>query len=301
MEEKYYCRNCTGERKHKILHEKIISNKEDKDEEEWFSFIDKYMIIECCGCSNISFVNVYGDETMIRDNFYNGQSEYYNNTTIYPPYLADYNELSNTHHVPTIILSIYNETIEAIKSNCYLLAGGGSRAVIEAICKNLNINKKTLEQKIDELNTLGHLTLKETQRLHAVRFLGNDSLHEMQKPTLIQLKVILEIINHLLNNLYIQDKIIEPSLDVLVCDFESFLILLNKRLSNETHNSTKSLLEILGKSKRLMKPENIRMFEEELLKLISKGEYPYLSDTGTKKEGQVIFNILSTPFFPEFF
>lgn len=296
--EKHYCRNCEGERKHKILFEKKKTNESDDD--FYFSIIEKYITIECCGCETISFLYIYADESMWNYNEYTGEPDFYENKIMYPLYLSDCKPITNEHFVPIMILHIYKETIEAIKSNCFLLAGGGFRAVIEAICKDLKIIKPTLEQKIDELNKLGHLTQNESNRLHSVRFLGNDSLHEIQKPTHKQLVVILEIINHLLNNLYIQDKIIEGSLEVQITDFDGFIKHLNKLLSNEKVNTCKTLLEILDRTKRLFKANNLELFERQLQEQISAGNYKYLKTTGNAQKGKMLYEVISIPELPPF-
>ena len=37
----------------------------DIDEENnYFSSTDKYQIVECCGCETVSFINIFGDDSM---------------------------------------------------------------------------------------------------------------------------------------------------------------------------------------------------------------------------------------------
>jgi|GEM_PF-490044 len=289
--EKYYCRTCKGERNHLILFQKnIIPTAEEAF--ETLSFIDKYLVIECLGCGCISFLNIYGDESMIREDPY-GEPEHYEEKHIFPQETPGCEMLVYKHLLPEKIKSIYSETIDALNASCFLLAAGGFRAIIEAICNDLSVVGKSLSIKIDKLKTSGYLSAKESARLHSIRFVGNDSLHEIQTPKLRQLQIVLQIVNHLITNLYIQDRIIENNLDVLVVDYQKFTKLLNKVFSSEIIGAKKTLVNFLGKSNRLL--DDLTPFELQLQQDIASGTYPHLSDTGTLENNKKVYEIISIP------
>lgn len=137
MKQKYFCRNCKGLRNQKELHR---SERRGGDDDGFFQWIDKYLIIECNGCETISFLNIYGDSEMsyMTDE---GYHEYFDEETIYPYYLEKSNEIEYKSYLPDKIKMIYTETVNALKANSYILTAGGLRATIEAICNHLK-NKK---------------------------------------------------------------------------------------------------------------------------------------------------------------
>jgi len=293
MENKYYCGECKGKRNHSILYEKEIHSIEDYGS-DFFPSVTKYQTIECCGCSNISFVKIYGDFTM---SFMNddGEQEYYYETDIYPQYLDGCEKLKYSYLLPNSILSIYNETVNAFRMKCLILTAGGFRAIIEAICNHLNIKKGNLIVRINELNKKGHLTVKETDRLHSIRFLGNDSLHDIQTPKKYQLIVVMEIINHLLDNLFLQDQRIENNLEKPISDYLKFNYLINDRITENLTNQEITLLELLGKSRRAIDPKNLVIFEKQLKESIATGVYNHLSVSSIKPEGETVYKVESIP------
>lgn len=285
MEEKSFCRNCKGLRNHKILSEKKTRGSDDVNYIQW---INNYFIIECLGCETISFLNIYSDSDMIDYNE-NGEPDYYNNITLYPFYLDEGKELEYVYYLPPIIKNIYKETISAFKANAYILTAGGFRAIIEAVCNNLKIRKDDLSKRIDLLHDKGHLTLNESKRLHSIRFLGNDALHEMATPKKEQLLILLDITNHLLENLFIHDKKIGSKIDSIIDNYETFLILVNNKTCKENLHKELTLNQILGNSKRLIKPGDIKKFEEKLIIDIEEERVDFLSIMS--KEEKPIFKI----------
>lgn len=293
MESKYYCGECKGDRKHSILFEKEIHSDEDNPY-VFFQSVTKYQVIECCGCSHISFVKKHGGETMFFTND-NGEEEDYFDIDIYPQYLEGCEKLKYLHLLPSPILSIYNETVNAFRMKCLILTAGGFRAIIEAICNHLNIKKGNLVVRINELNKKGHLTVKETDRLHSIRFLGNDSLHDIQTPKKHQLIIVMEIINHLLDNLFLQDQRIDKNLEKPISDYLKFNCLLNDRIAENLENQEITLLDLLGKSKRTIDSKNLVIYEQELKKSISTGTYKYLSISRITPDGETVYKVESIP------
>lgn len=80
------------------------------------------------------------------------------------------------------MLSIYKETVKAINAECYTLAAAGFRAVIESICLDKQIEGDNLEAKVNNMQKAGIITMEDRNRLHSVRFLGNDFPTELQAP-----------------------------------------------------------------------------------------------------------------------
>lgn len=289
MKEKYFCKNCKGTRKHKVLFEKKLSGSE---EEIIFHYNDDYYVIECLGCENISFLHIYCDSEMVEYND-NGEIEYLENVNIYPSYLEHGRELEYLYYLPNEIKIIYEETLAAFKIKAYILTAGGFRAIIEAICNHLKIKKDDLSKRIDLLHKKGYLSSNESNRLHSIRFLGNDALHEIETPQKRSLLILLEIVNHLLENLFIQDKQIANYIDRIVDVYEDFVSLLSNSIRENQLNKEFMLNEILGKKRRLIKSGEIGNFESKLKGEIISGHIKFLS---FKQNGdKTIYKILETP------
>lgn len=274
MDKKYFCRNCKGNRNHKLIHEKRIKGD---DAEGYIQWIDCYMVIECLGCETVSFVHTFADSEM-KQYDEEGNVEYYDETTIFPHILKNGKELEYLIYLPPIIKNIYKETLTSFKGNAYILTAGGFRAIIEATCIHLKIKKDNLSAKIDSLQEKGLLTKSESKRLHSIRFLGNDALHEMKTPRREHLLILLDIVNHLLENLFIQDKKIGDKIEIIIDEYKDFVKLIRNKISDEILNKELTMNEILGNSKRLLKSKvffNKSM--EELNKKIEDGEIDFLS------------------------
>ena len=291
MKEKYFCRNCKGLRNHKLIHEVKTRGGDDND---YFQWIRKYSIIECLGCETVSFLEIYGDTEMIAHNE-DGEPDYYFDNYIYPLYLEESEELEYVHYIPDSIKVIYRETISAFKTNSFILTAGGLRAIIEAICNHLKIKKGNLADRIDLLHNKGHLTLSESKRLHSIRFLGNDALHEIEKPKKDHLFILLDIVNHLLSNLFINDKILKGKLETIIDKYDEYIKLIRNKIDKDMIGKEFSMREILGKSIRLIPKTEYKKLEDEFKKEINSGEIDYVSII--KEPDESIYKIEKEPEF----
>jgi hypothetical protein len=289
MKEKYFCRSCKGLRNHKELFEKELRGGDDVDYFQWY---EKYSVIECLGCETVSFLKIYGDTEMV-ENDDEGSSDYYFDSQIFPLYLEKGNELIHQHYIPQNIKDIYSETITAFKADLAVLTAGGLRAIIEAICNHLKIKGLNLSERIDLLHKKGHLTLSESKRLHSIRFMGNDALHEIVKPRIEHLYLLLEIVNHLLANLFINDKIIKGKIETLIDNYEEFIRLIKTKITTEMVGKKFILSEILDKSKKLLSKENLLEYETKFAQEITENKHDFIKFEIESKINQ--YTILSKP------
>lgn len=272
MKKKYHCANCNGLRKHDLLHEIKKSGDEGHGAYNW---TEKHLIIECSGCENVSFLKIFGDDTMIRYSD-DGDPYYYEEEQIYPHHLLHGQMLQNLHYLPATLKNIYKETIDALKVNALILTAGGFRAIIEATCNHLKIKRGNLEERIDSLHHKGYLSFAESKRLHSIRFLGNDALHEIETPKVEHLYLLLEIVNHLLASLYINDNILKGQLETVVDKYEDFLKLVKAKISKDMLKTVITVDELVGKSKRLMSKNNYAAFKQMLIKEIKDSKIAFL-------------------------
>jgi hypothetical protein len=294
METMYYCRTCRGLRKHEILFTRKTSGNEGDGILYWN---EDYLVVECSGCGTISFVKIYGDSDMYDTDEENGTYEYYTESTIFPFFLDGGIEIIEKYLLPETIKVVYNETIDAFKSKCYILTAGGFRAIIEALCNHLKIKKADLSTRIDLLNEKGHLTINESNRLHSIRFLGNDSLHEMAVPKKEQLLIVLEVINHLLENIFIQDKKIEGRIAVVIDSYDGFISLIRNKISEDKLGKELTITELLGNSRRVIKKNLLNKFEKEFSDEISNGSLDFVKIAAVENGKKNKYRIEKLPEF----
>ena len=258
-----FCSQC-GRRTH---HRVLFVKSESSDDPEFF-WSSTYRIVECCGCDNVSFLRETIDESDID---YDGN--FISHYTTYPVREGTVRALESWE-IPFDIRKVYNEAITAYNNDCLLLSAAGFRATIEAICLDKAIKGKNLEARINALHKEGIITLNDRNRLHTIRFLGNDSIHEMKMPDKQGLNLVMKIVNSTLTNLYILDKECEE-LENPIKTFAEFSSLLDEGLKTHTSGEVIVLNNLLPKNRRLISDDKAK-FEAELKTKITEGKYTML-------------------------
>lgn len=269
---KCYCPKCRELTNHISLHKKQIGSVPDDD----FSWFEIFEIVECAGCENIQFKKTLGDESMISYNSYTEQDEYSEEVVLFPTPLKKHVPLVNEYSLPPKIKAIYRETLDSFKAGSYILTGVGFRAIIEAVCIDKSIKGKDLQQKINNLLKEKLITEKECKRLHSIRFLGNDSVHEMLKPELRTLYIVLEIIEHLLRNIYLIDLNIGNHLDTIINEYSQFEELLWSKCNRLANSIEISIRSALGKDFRRVEEDCKSDFTYKLVARVENGEIDWL-------------------------
>lgn len=284
---KHFCTRCSFQTNHKILFLEIINSNN-----EYNDYRIKYFVVKCLGCDKTSFRREFHDfDNMYYDSYTDEESP-----SIYveefPKGFEGRKELKDVAYLPKKIRVVFKESIDALKNDCNLLAGVGFRAVIEAICLDNSIKGRTLDDRINNLVKNGLITSNEANRLHSVRFLGNDAVHEMSVPNKNSLLIILDIIEQLLKNLYIIDKQVQfNNIETVISDYTGFLELLNVKISLLALGDELIINKILGKEIRRVL-DKLPGFENTLIQEIKNGDYKFLQigvkkvSEGTNKEFQ---------------
>lgn len=267
---KSYCIRCDFETNHEVLnYEHVRSDNDDYD------YAINYYMLKCMGCDRISYREVFIDiESSYPDEYGDWTAEEHIET--FPKKLKVTSELDNSHILPERIRQIYREAIKAYNADCPILTGVAFRAIIEAICLEEKIPGRNLENKINSLVKQKLITEKESNRLHSIRFIGNDSVHEMKVPKDESLKIVLNIIHHLLNNLYIIDYHSQGHLETVIDSYDKFTELLLLNISSLQKGDEVPLAKILGKQVRRLNGK-LSQFENELINQINSNTYDKLS------------------------
>jgi hypothetical protein len=114
--------------------------------------------------------------------------------------------LDGLYELPEKVRSIYKETHAALCTKLKILAGVGIRALVESVCQEESAEGNNLEKKIDDLVIKGVLTKRSADVLHKTRLLGNQAAHETKAASDSELDVAFDIIENLLETVYIIPK-----------------------------------------------------------------------------------------------
>ncbi len=259
-----YCRRCGQETNHNIIAEKKESFRDD------YAYDQTYQIIECLGCNTKSFRDVI-DEVEHAFQVAEDEWEVPISIAVYPKFIRNHRTLDGEYLLPLMVGQIYKEVIQAFKEEALILVGLGLRGTVEAVCIDLNITGRDLEVKISKLATAGYISRKDAERLHGIRFMGNDAAHKIKKPNTNQLSVALKIVEHMLSSVYILEKQTQGNIDTLITEFAQFEKILNKKLEQFSSGEEVPIMSIFGNDVRRIKT-SLPDLEAELIKQIDAGK-----------------------------
>ena len=199
------CLKCSGRTFHKALVSVDESGSEGYGKHS-FDWHNAHQIVQCLGCKAISYriVSTNSEECYYDEN---DDQHHFETEKLYPPRLEGRTGLGNESvYLPHGVKQIYDETITALSVNSPILAGIGLRALLEQVCKEKTSESGDLYKKIDNLVDKRFLTPASATILHKIRTLGNAAAHEVKPHTDRQLSLAMDIVEHLLKDVYILPK-----------------------------------------------------------------------------------------------
>jgi hypothetical protein len=193
-----WCRDCKKETNHKILHcvqYHLFSEIDDpRDYEGW----KEYQIAKCLGCDELCFRTIATDnETIDQD------GNPVETIHVFPEPAESRALIADYMTIPSDLRRIYKETVSALNLDHPVLAGIGLRAIIETVVKDRNATGSNLKSQIDSLVKTGVLTQTGADILHKLRVLGNKAAHEVKAHKTAELILGLDVIENLLNAVYV--------------------------------------------------------------------------------------------------
>ncbi|MEX5664635.1 DUF4145 domain-containing protein [Pseudomonas neuropathica] len=216
-EQKFPCKKCSLETKHKVVACLEENGSEDCGGGNSVDWCEEHQIIQCLGCEEISFrvcsTNSedydYDDET---------NSQYHNRTITYYPGRVPGSKVIDHWLLPWGIGQIYKEARTAVENELFIIGGIAIRALLESICSDVKAKGRNLELKIDDLHERSLVTKEGVETLHKIRLLGNRAAHRAKAHSKDQLLLALEVIEHILIGTYIipeRAKAIFKNLDIV--------------------------------------------------------------------------------------
>ena len=223
---KMHCNHCKQSTKHSVLSAHSATYNQRTNPEMQIDFAEgTWEILQCLGCETVSFREQW--ITSEDRDFETGEMT--PTITRYPETNERTIGIKTFLNVPSHLSRLYREVVDAYNQRLYTLAAAGLRATIEGICTHKNIRKgpvncstpsgsivkqkSSLEGKIEGLRSKGFISKLHAEALHQHRFLGNEALHELERPSGDELRLSIEIMEHTLENVYeMSDKLEELKL-----------------------------------------------------------------------------------------
>lgn len=267
--QKTNCRACAKQTRHEVMHELVVETQEIFQNEK-----NTWQIIRCMGCHTISFRHQNEDYDDVEEQI-DGSITHAISAKTYPRSIANHKGLQATYYLPALIKKIYEQTLKALGEQALVLASIGLRACIEATCNELKLSAASLEKRIDQLYKAGHVSNADKKRLHAIRFLGNDAAHEIKEPNQSDIRVALEIVEHLLNTVFILEQK-ASRLDLATETYDEFITLLEHCARRYESQNSISLAGLLGNHKRRVGSQ-IDLFETQIKEDIASSKLRFLT------------------------
>lgn len=152
----------------------------------------------CRGCDTVRFRQV----SWSTYDFDPDTGEEATTVRVFPEVVGSERAPAEVGDFPDTVGRIYLETVRAFNAGARILAGGGLRAIVEAICIDQKVVGGNLQKRIDDLVAKGLLARPQAELLHEERYIGNAALHEISPPGKADIEDGLLIVEGLLNTIY---------------------------------------------------------------------------------------------------
>ncbi|PRG18389.1 hypothetical protein C6Q35_27505 [Burkholderia multivorans] len=209
------CVQCKRRTKHQIV------SSFDADAEAWHpdegwsvNWIDNYQVVQCKGCEGVSFRHAQ----WFSEDQYSDDDSPEDHALLYPKRSENTYPIRDFYNVPSSLRRIFREVVDAFNTESSTLCAAGLRAIVEGICAAQGVidgpvevptktgpkieRRSNLEGKIAGLAEKNFLTNSSAATLHELRFMGNDAVHELDRPPTEALRLAIEIVEHMFEHLY---------------------------------------------------------------------------------------------------
>lgn len=173
------------------------------DDGEGYFGGEEHKILRCGGCDSVKYsASSWSNDDWQEDE--DGGAHFVRTTKVYPPPQVKKLDSEYLFNLPQKIFDVLSETLDAQSTNNLILSTVGLRILIETICDASKCSSKTLEAKIDELESKGLLGADEKHLFHKVRTFGNKGAHLGEAMSADQIASGLDISTHLLERIFVE-------------------------------------------------------------------------------------------------
>jgi len=196
--ERLHCRLCDGHTNHMRLSEETTAEILYTYEGEAVGDIpETWSVFKCMGCDSLLL-------QIVTEPPWQKEPE-----VSFFPALSKAREEKAYQQLPKNLRVLYQEVVSSFNQDLALLCASGLRSLVEGICDNKGIvdgpnakgiKTRNLEGRINSL--IKFVPPNIVANLHSFRFLGNNALHRLSKPSKTDLQLALNVIEDLLNVVY---------------------------------------------------------------------------------------------------
>ncbi|MGD0388938.1 MAG: DUF4145 domain-containing protein [Tepidisphaeraceae bacterium] len=200
---KSYCNDCLQTTNHDLVgqRERVWINEDDEGvpvfEEKMV-----YELVQCRGCENVSLKRTYSnssDQTIDVDYFPPAVSRRR------PRWFSDLGFMAFAGPKAEI-RGLLSEIYSAMFSGNMRLALMGTRTVVDVALTDKLGDVGGFEKKLDDARAKGWITSLQRKVLAAVIDAGSAAAHRSHKPEKKQMELVLDVVEHLIQLLYILEK-----------------------------------------------------------------------------------------------
>jgi hypothetical protein len=185
-----HCNGCARETKHIVLASRRVEDGEELEDYGPIEWWDLYELVECRGCENVS----------MRHTYYFGPTEELTTTT-YPP-----KSLRRRphwfHQLPKSLLTIMEQTYQALDNDGRALALMGARAAVDMVMTDKVGDAGSFANKLDALEQSGIIGSRNRAVLNAALDAGNAAAHRGYQPSTDDTNAVMDIVENLLQASY---------------------------------------------------------------------------------------------------
>lgn len=194
---KSHCNYCLGQRNHDVLFVKDRKYSEEVAEEYSIDFYDKYLLIQCKGCDNIS----------LRVEHASSESDE-ESVSLFPPLISRrqpnwtvylfMSDIVDSRGIQAILKEIY----VALHSKSNRLALMGIRALIEQVMLSKIEDKGSFVKNLEEFNKNGFISESNRDYLKEALEAGHAVIHRAYKPSTSDVIHALNIVENIMEAIY---------------------------------------------------------------------------------------------------
>lgn len=189
-----YCNSCNRQTNHELKYEHHHVDDEEIEPRCIIWWNDSWYVWQCRGCNELIFEKTHEFSENV-----DFQGRPFIDSTFYPEPNHELMTLKKYKNIPPKLKSLYEELVQSFNSSCYLVCSIGTRALLEGIMVNKEVNGSNLKTKIDSAEFIPK-SIREN--LHGFRFLGNDAAHQLVVPKKEDLQTAIYVIEDILNVSY---------------------------------------------------------------------------------------------------
>ena len=197
------CGECVHATRHKVLTE-LQDRLDDGNVTLWRQF----QVIQCQGCLTVSFCDASQFSEDVDVDEY-GQQFIPTKRKLFPSRVAGRSLMSEVHLLSPEVHRVYQEAHAALCAELPIMAGLGLRTLVEAVCRDKEMDGRNLQARINALQGAGFITPAGAEILNHLRQMGNAAAHQMKAHTQEEINAAFDVVEYLLQGVYVIPKLAE--------------------------------------------------------------------------------------------